>query len=775
MTSDPVQLRNPSGARARGNWARNGRPGPPALSCEPAPACVPPAERLSDAEAGAILLDLAPAAGDRAQAEALGGRLGGLPLALHLTGCHLSSEYADIASFDAYRQALDSDPRAVRLTHADPGGPAAAGWAMVLLTQELSLDALAKHGMQQARPLLRLLSCYAPALPVPLGLLTAGPLGPLLDAPARPATHPAAGEMDLGRVLRGLGCLGLVNPAPLGAGEAAAIRRGPGGARPVLGGQEALLVHPVIVGANRACLLGPGPSDPPPLLVRQAAVTLLAAALDDLIADRPADWPAFRMLTPHLRALLAGPASSLDGGHFGVLLAAAGQTAMAYGQMGSPDVGAGLVASALDPARRRPEDATPAVLMARQQLACLLGGQGRAAEAEAIYREVLAAQLRTWPADDPGNLSLRHNLAVSVRHQGWERKAEAEAAFRDLLADERRVLGEDHPHTLATRRELALALCQEELWAEAEAAFRDLLKDEQRVLGDHDPQTLSTRYNLAQAVRLQGPERTAEAEAAFRDLLDDEERALGDDHFLTVATRQFAGGRFLATSLLNAPDLGRRVAGAMLGQAAALAGQGRPAEALAAYGQVVSRFGDGPAPALRQLVAVAVFNRGITLGKLGRTAEALAAYGQVVSRFGDDPAPALRQLVAEALLHKGTVLSELGRTAEAAAAYGQAASRFAGDPAPASRALLAVALFNQAVMLGRLERPEEALPAAEQAAGLYGGLAEAGPAPSRPAWTRPAVSWRSSGTGWRGPCWTWVPRWRTRGACRRPWPRMSCW
>ncbi len=41
----------------------------------------------------------------------------------------------------------------------------------VLSTFELSLDSLAKAGNPQARPLLRLLSCYAPGVPVPVGLL----------------------------------------------------------------------------------------------------------------------------------------------------------------------------------------------------------------------------------------------------------------------------------------------------------------------------------------------------------------------------------------------------------------------------------------------------------------------------------------------------------------------------------------------------------------------------------------------------------------------------
>ena len=37
-----------------------------------------------------VLLDLAPAGGDRAAAQSISGRLGGLPLALHQAGCYFA-------------------------------------------------------------------------------------------------------------------------------------------------------------------------------------------------------------------------------------------------------------------------------------------------------------------------------------------------------------------------------------------------------------------------------------------------------------------------------------------------------------------------------------------------------------------------------------------------------------------------------------------------------------------------------------------------------------
>ena len=37
-----------------------------------------------------------------------------------------------------------------------------------------------------------------------------------------------------------------------------------------------------------------------------------------------------------------------------------------------------------------------------------------------------------------------------------------------------------------------------------------------------------------------------------------------------------------------------------------------------------------------------------TLGQLGRSEEKLAAYDQVIGRYGDDPAPALREITERA-------------------------------------------------------------------------------------------------------------------------------
>ena len=53
------------------------------------------------------------------------------------------------------------------------------------------------------------------------------------------------------------------------------------------------------------------------------------------------------------------------------------------------------------------------------------------------------------------------------------------------------------------------------------------------------------------------------------------------------------------------------------------------------------------------VAAIAGYNLGVVLGELGPSAEAVAAYDEMVTRYGDHPTPALREQVAKALYNKG--------------------------------------------------------------------------------------------------------------------------
>ena len=134
-----------------------------------------------DDEAGAeVLCDLAPDVADPGGQEAreLSRRLGGLPLALHLAGTYLGSPFARWSTFAGYRQALDGVELPTALIDIEEQG--ADIHSTVQRTWDLSLDALAAEGRPQARPLLLVLSCFAPATPIPAWLLQLPPLADLL-------------------------------------------------------------------------------------------------------------------------------------------------------------------------------------------------------------------------------------------------------------------------------------------------------------------------------------------------------------------------------------------------------------------------------------------------------------------------------------------------------------------------------------------------------------------------------------------------------------------
>ena len=163
---------------------------------------------------------------------------------------------------------------------------------------------------------------------------------------------------------------------------------------------------------------------------------------------------------------------------------------------------------------------------------------------------------------------------------------------------------------------------------------------------------------------------------------------------VALAAYEFSRLEDVATSFTRARESSvdevSAIAGYNLG--VVLGELGRSVEAVAAYEQMVGRYGDDPAPALRELVAKALVNKGVELGVLGRSVEAVAAYEQVVGRYGDDPTPALRELVAKALVNKGVRLGVLGRSVEEVAAYEQVVGWYGDDPAPALREAVARAV-----------------------------------------------------------------------------------
>ena len=171
----------------------------------------------------------------------------------------------------------------------------------------------------------------------------------------------------------------------------------------------------------------------------------------------------------------------------------------------------------------------------------LLGGayaaQGRDAEAEELFRELLAAVQRRAGADHQNTLMLALNLGMALRNQG--KHNEAEAVLRNTLPRMQRVLGPEHDHTLSAASELATALQNQQKYEEAEPLLRDTLAIQRRVHGDGHLETLVSCKNLA--TLLISTRRCSDAEELLRVALAQARRTLGPEHPETLNTALVLG------------------------------------------------------------------------------------------------------------------------------------------------------------------------------------------------------------------------------------------
>ncbi len=453
-----------------------------------------PVSWLNAATGTQVLADLAPGAGPPEDAAALSERLGGLPLALHHAGSQLASEFTAEKTFRDYTRALDE--RFGRVM----GHGAADDRAVVTRTWELSLDALAARGRPQARPLLRVLSCLAPAVTIPASLLDLAVLG----------TMCADGEYDAAEGLAALSSVGLITASPGVAGTGPSVT-----------------VHPLVTETSR---LHMGAED----LARTGgiAVALLAAAVARLHNDVPGDWPAWVQLAPHIQAVYGFLASKLTDADLSALAYAAESVAHAFLWAGFHSASQELAAAALQQTARLGAD-HPAVVILRVRVARARMYLGEYAQAEQLYRDVLPDATRVLGPDHISTLITRSGLAEVLTAQG--QYEQAEQLCRDLLADMTRVLGPDHLDTLGVRSRLTELLAHRGQYERAEQAFRDVLAEQTRIHGPDHPDTLTTRAEIASMLEVQGqPE---QAEQALRDLLADTMRIVGPDHPDTLGIR----------------------------------------------------------------------------------------------------------------------------------------------------------------------------------------------------------------------------------------------
>ena len=468
---------------------------------------VHPLYHLTPEQGATILQNLAPAGGSVDDARNLAERLGSLPLALHLAGWYLASAVTPLQDFAAYHDALnDRFAEVIQRSSRIVGDQDDRGTIMTIW--EVELDYLADQGMTAARKLLRLLSCYAKATPIPLRLINEVTLAASgLFAGERPGAIEVA--------LDGLIKVGLVRPWQ------------PPATSPDSSGVSAVLVDGLVAETNLAHLADDPESN---IIVRRAAAFILALVTEQMSAVEQEYWSAWQALNPHIMTqlpwlgddsiiadnALAAAYRTVWGLRWGALYPAAEELARASLQH------AGAIYSN-----------HPRALEIRRELATILRALGRNEESYLEFRAALDVSNSVLGPHNMHTLRTRHGLARVLRNLG--RYSEAEQETRAVLDDRTREHGDQHEYTLSTRHELARVLTDLGRYVEAEREYRCVFEARIALLGSDSLWTLSTQHGLARVLRELGHHEEAERE--IRAVVEARIRKLGEEHPHTLASR----------------------------------------------------------------------------------------------------------------------------------------------------------------------------------------------------------------------------------------------
>jgi len=151
--------------------------------------------------------------------------------------------------------------------------------------------------------------------------------------------------------------------------------------------------------------------------------------------------------------------------------------------------------------------------------------QGNPSEGVALVREALAIQQAVLVPNAEDILATQSDLATLLYNTGAY--AEADTLFREVLAEYRETLG-SHPQTAQVLSDYAAVLNAEGHSNEAIEAHREALAIRREVFGQDHPRVAQSLSYLGWA--LQGQGRADEAEPLYREALEIRRIAFGPDH-----------------------------------------------------------------------------------------------------------------------------------------------------------------------------------------------------------------------------------------------------
>ncbi|MEU8195163.1 tetratricopeptide repeat protein [Microbispora amethystogenes] len=454
---------------------------------------------LSPDAAADLLMDLVPGDSDRAAALAVGHRLNGLPLALHLAGIHISAKSSRHRTFITYLDALNNDfTSTMREQPIPPARQRADERHMITRTWELSLITLTDQGNEHARAVAGTLAELAGGQVVPMEMLCA-------ELPTRGRRGPRTPAVDV-TAMEGLDRMGLIDWAS--PSEPRGIR-----------------MHDLVATTIRQQTPAPrrrsGSS-------WNTALHMLTAAAKALDFRLPSHWPIWRLLVAHFEALLSTSARQPKHDQRRLLEMAPSLVAMLR------------LSNAWQEAERLGEAAISAagklgrseaiVAGVQHNLATILQCRGLYSESERLLRDVLRKRERILGRFHRETAHTRGNLAIVLHLQG--RYGEALSIMKRDFRERMRLLGPEHPDTLRAGLNLADTLRGSGDLDAAEQLMRDTLMAQERILGSTYPDTLISRHNMARLLHVRG--HFAAAADAYRDVQRSMEEVLGVSHEVTL-------------------------------------------------------------------------------------------------------------------------------------------------------------------------------------------------------------------------------------------------
>lgn len=478
---------------------------------------------LSPDAAADLLLDLVPGDSDRGAALAVGHRLNGLPLALHLAGTHISAEISQHRTFNAYLEALQTD---FASTVCDQPISLAQQQAnerhMITRTWELSLITLTEQGTEHAQAVARTLAEFTGGQVIPMEMLRAE-----IPAEGRRASKTRAIDVT---ALEGLDRMGLIDWS---------VPSEPRGIR----------MHDLVATTIRQHA---------PAIRRSSrshwstALHMLTAAAKTLDIRLPSHWPIWRLMVAHFEALLSTSATQPKRDQRQLLELAPSLVAMlrlSNAWHEAERLGAVAIAAA-DKLKRN-----EAILAGVQHnLATILECRGLYADSERLLRDVLHKRENLHGIDARETSHTRGNLAIVLTLQG--RHAEALSIMKRDFRERTRLLGQEDPDTLRAGLNLADILFRSGDLDAAEQLTRDTLMIYERTLGGTYPDTLITRHGWARILHARGD--FAAAADAYRDVQRSMEEVIGVSHRATLENLHYwgvllsdQGQRAAAVSLLE--------------------------------------------------------------------------------------------------------------------------------------------------------------------------------------------------------------------------------